>query len=485
MVISVKVDYHFRMPSSLNILIFISLLTLLTACGPQGATDDTPPSKAPAKPRPTGCRGCHPYQPPAKHGSCVSCHRGNSAAADKETAHAALVGAPAHPDAMDGACAACHPAEVKGVAASIHLTLKKEVNRVRRAFGAADELGSLLDIPAAPAPDTLLSLADDMLRRRCLRCHLYYAGDNYPATRHGQGCAACHLAYADGSLTDHAFVAPPRDEQCLSCHYGNVVGADYYGRFEQDYNWEYRVPFGSANAEAPPFGVGFHQLAPDVHQQAGMACVDCHPGTQLMGLGRAVSCRGCHDGGAPLPPNVRRTKKGRAVRTKITRKTLDIPLMRAPAHSVTGVDCAVCHAQWSFADSSLHLLRLDEPEYDEWMPLSRQGSFEAEYYIERALFDDTSDALAVMQDKITGEITPGIWLKSYSLRRWEDITTCRDNKGTLRVCRHRLDLRLSYVDRDGEVVFDEAAGAQRARLTPYWPHTIGKAGEFYRRRLGQ
>ena len=35
-------------------------------------------------------------------------------------------------------------------------------------------------------------------------------------------------------MQSHAF-STPTDKQCLSCHYGNYVGGDYYGRYEHDF----------------------------------------------------------------------------------------------------------------------------------------------------------------------------------------------------------------------------------------------------------
>ena len=160
----------------------------------------------------------------------------------------------------------------------MHFTLAREVNLVRKAFGAKETLSGLTQIPVADAPKDPLQLADDLLRRRCLRCHPYSSGDPYPYVNHGTGCAVCHLDFTDGAPTSHTFLATPGDKQCLQCHYGNWVGADYYGRFEHDFNTEYRTPYTTKESFTRPYGVEYHQLAPDIHQQKGMICVDCHSG---------------------------------------------------------------------------------------------------------------------------------------------------------------------------------------------------------------
>ncbi len=160
--------------------------------------------------------------------------------------------------------------------------------------------------------------------------------------------------------------------------------------------------------------------------------------------------------------------------------------MKDLAHGRYGakVACQVCHGQWSFADHGNHLLRQDDPDYEPWQALTRQGNAEIETKLEAVLFQDGAASEATMTDGITGSPSPGIWLQAYELRRWEEINTCLDGQGVLQVCRPILDLHLSYVNQDGEVVFDGVrplAGTQI--MLPYTPHTTGRAGAFYQQRL--
>ncbi|MDD5758923.1 MAG: hypothetical protein PHI06_07545 [Desulfobulbaceae bacterium] len=419
---------------------------------------------------------------------CVSCHNGVSEAREKQLAHTGLVGKPAHPEQMKATCGSCH-AEIVGRAAStLHFTVANKINLVLQAFGAKERLTSLVDIPICVAPTTRLQLAEDLLRRRCLRCHLYSAGDAYAATRHGTGCAACHLAFDNGSLRDHRFLARPTDWQCLSCHYGNRVGADYYGRFEHDYNWDYRTPFqAKAVEESPPYGVGFHQLSPDLHQQAGMSCIDCHGNKELMAGEGRLTCLTCHAAvlGKGGPTALKEVDGHRQLILRLSTKILDVPLMRNEAHERYGrqVACQVCHGQWSFADHGNHLLLQDTSDYLSWQALTRQGSAELERELNAALFHD-DDAEPSMVDGITGISRPGVWLQAYELRRWEEMNTCLDEQGVLQVCRPLLDLHLSYVNQDNEVVFDGVKpSAKMPVMQPYTPHTTGRAGAFYQGRL--
>lgn len=89
------------------------------------------------------------------------------------------------------------------------------------------------------------------------------------------------------------------DTVCLSCHSGNRVGADYHGFFERDYYYQYQQPFGSR----PWFGAFQHHLVKDVHQQAGLQCVDCHKEhveqsrmPRFEGEQPSVRCQDCHGG---------------------------------------------------------------------------------------------------------------------------------------------------------------------------------------------
>jgi len=472
----------------------MGLLLMVYGC----SRNDPPPSfssrsvageepSAPHQPA-TGCRGCHPLALDERHDfPCQDCHLGDGNASEQKAAHGGLIPQPAHPDRMSRFCGRCHGSIVEQVSASIHYTSAKEVNLVRQAFGNIKPLASLTAIPQeAVVPVSPGQLVDDLLRRRCLRCHVYSSGEAYPATRHGTGCAACHLGFVGGSLADHSFIARPSDQQCLGCHYGNRVGADYYGRFEHDLNWEYRTPLYAGEEKREPYGLGYHQLAPDLHQQAGMVCIDCHGAGELMAGTESLSCRSCHDGALAQGEGPVSKRDGRRELLLSCGKVVAVPVMADPAHARYGhkVGCQVCHGQWAFADYGTHLIRMDDPDYEPWQSLTRQGSAEIETRLETALFVDGGESEAIMDDGITGASSPGVWLLAYERRRWEDINTCLDRHGTLQVCRPILDLHLSYRKADGELVFDAITPDRGTpAMTPYTPHTTGKAGAFYLQRL--
>jgi hypothetical protein len=479
---------------------FFSLLLfplLLAACSDRSETADPEsiPMPKPAVVATRGCRQCHPVElDPAHAFGCSACHQGNEEALSREEAHAGLVVRPAHPNQMEKACGSCHDELVAQAARSLHFTLKNEINGVRRVFGAEEDLASLVDIPVTDRPATPLALADDLLRRRCLRCHLYYEGDPYPETRRGTGCAACHLAYGDGGMRSHRFTGPVADAQCLHCHYANTVGADYYGRYEHDFNWDYRTPYPPVRTEPPPYGVEYHQLAPDVHQRAGLACIDCHAGAELMGRAHgnetpaALSCESCHQWrpGQKMKGLSLAEEGGRVLLTlRFGGRKIPVPQMASPVHLTYAgrATCVLCHAQWSYSDQGTHLMRHDAEAYDPWYYLTTQSCYEVESLLEASLFgDETREPM--MTDKITGLPKPGIWYKGYELRRWELPLICPDQDGRLTICRPVLDLHLSYVDGEEKVIFDSVpARGPAGGVLPYTPHTIGKAGAFFRERL--
>jgi hypothetical protein len=438
-----------------------------------------------------GCLNCHAVTLDARHDlPCISCHQGDDTSSDKGKAHSGMIAQPAHPDSMEASCGACHRRQVDDIRQAGHFTLANLVNMTRRAFGAESDLKSMAEIPEAKTPETPLALVDDLLRRRCLRCHLFFKGDDWPAVTHGTGCAACHLDYNNGRLSTHTFLAIPGDRQCLSCHYGNRVGFDYYGRFEHDLNAEYRTPYTTKEEHFRPYGVEYHELAPDIHQQRGLVCTDCHSGQDLMRHGeQRPSCIGCHDTtrlGRSLPERVRKTDNGYVFLAGPEKREHPLPLMSDPAHQPPNnkVACQVCHAQWSFNDFGKHLLLSQNEDVDDWERLTTQGSSEVTKLLENNT-DFQKDAIfPAMSDKIHFRNTPGIWYKGFIMRRWEGLHLMKHGIYDLEVSRPLLDLYISWLDGNGHVQYDShPSEASNNGLYRYTPHTTGKAGLLYRQRL--
>ena len=433
-------------------------LILFCACSPE------PPSPL-AK---TGCNICHKVTiDPAHDIGCTKCHKGDEKAKTLKAAHKGLIPRPAHPDHMAEACGGCHPKEVARAAASRHFTLKDEIGGVWGAFFPDEPAPSVKDLPIEEPPRTEKGIVANALRRRCLLCHVYYEGDDYSGVRRGTGCAACHLPIKAGTCIkgriDHRFNLAVKDKNCLACHYGNFVGWDYYGRFEKDYEEGYRAPLVKGRHIPRPYGIEWHEMTPDIHKKYGMTCTDCHakgPCQRKNGGQERPSCLGCHD-----------TKAGAGEARQMDPQT--------PGHrdsDLGRVSCEACHAVWGFYDEGRSLVLQDNPIFDDWTYLSVQGSSEVEDVVSRYLAGALRGPV-VMLDKINGKTRPGMWFQVFYERRWWPVMLGEDKNGRLRVMRPLLDISISYLNAQGNAVFDNLK-PKTPPLVPYTPHTTGAADTF-------
>ncbi len=460
----------------LRMMFLPTVLVLLLAGGCQPPYGDSGLGK-------TGCRRCHQVKLDPNHDfRCSLCHRGVPGGWLKREAHKGLVLHPAGPGYARIFCKRCHEKAQSSAARSIHYTLNREIGIVWQAFFPEDTPPSILEIHGEENPQDERSLIRDLLARRCLRCHVYYQGDSYRGTRHGTGCAACHM---DPGTSGHEFYKQPREQNCLSCHYANFIGWDYEGRFEKDYPEDFRAPLLRGKHIKRPFGVEWISMGPDLHKKAGMTCLDCHdkgpfhPGKNQQGPGKNL-CLNCH-----------------------------VPDSRIIGHrsgDFSRVDCAACHAVWQGLDLGRDLMRLDRPDLEDWKFLAVQGSSEIEDLTDKWADSDEMppENALTMADKITGTKYPGLWMAGFLQRRWGPVVLgeCRD--GTISVIRPMLDLAVSYVNEMEETVIDSlrpqsggpSGNCQVSKIvyppriqlkplpSPYlWlpckPHTLGKA-DFFR-----
>jgi hypothetical protein len=123
------------------------------------------------------------------------------------------------------------------------------INQTRFLWGAQPDAGPRYAAAASkglqllPTYEDSGALVDDLLRRRCLGCHLGASGPGRPAGAQGAPgrgapCLACHILSgsekiaADQKLPEAGDKARSRattavpSPQCLHCHRGNYVGAD-------------------------------------------------------------------------------------------------------------------------------------------------------------------------------------------------------------------------------------------------------------------
>ena len=245
---------------------------------------------------------------------CAPCHLGNPLAFDKERAHEGLEREPGALSTVRETCGreGCHAREAAHLSSSPMARAAGIVSVDRFAFGeipSPDGAETMDDILRAANP----TAAQRHLRKLCAGCHLgtRRASRDDLISGNGSGCAACHVARR---LDDKPRPHPPvdskvTDDRCFGCHSGSGrIALSYQGLVEVEKD----EPFAHA--------------APDVHQTAGMACIDCHLHTDLMGDGVArthkedqveITCEACHGpvrAGGEVP--------WRLVRDEISKETL-------------------------------------------------------------------------------------------------------------------------------------------------------------------
>ncbi len=259
--------------------------------------------------------------------------------------------------------------------------------------------------------------ADDQWRKFCARCHLWSTRESGPST-HLEGCAACHVKTSkdgryhgkDVTLRDlppvrgerHELTAAIEVDQCFRCHNrSSRIALNYQGWMESD---GYGTPFRHGGfAPSPLSGErGIMHLAPDVHFEKGMHCIDCHTAVDTMGDGNLygrmrdqveISCPDCHGSADAeprfqriehaedypvwasrslrMPPNepghqvaltrrngvlinVRKEKNEVALYSKVSGKrhlirviTGEPGIHRIQGHGSSSMECYACHTRWA------------------------------------------------------------------------------------------------------------------------------------------
>jgi len=311
--------------------------------GPTPGAPNTLPSPLPVVlGRPEGCLLCHTgvtglgnsHRPEAV--GCASCHGGDIFTLDKARAHARMALIPGNLASAKPSCGqtACHAPIIPRVERSVMATMRGIIAVNRIVFGEA--------VPAAGAGLAHVerlghTAADTHLRQLCASCHLgaqkAALGPNDEQSR-GGGCNACHLSYnatavsaliryeqqkargAAEAPTVHPALSLEIDNgQCFGCHSRS-------GRISTSYEGWHEVhepPAGATGAEMPSPSQFrtledervFERVMPDIHQQRGLDCIDCHTSIEVMGDGVVharkadqlrIGCEDCHGApGADLP----------------------------------------------------------------------------------------------------------------------------------------------------------------------------------------
>jgi hypothetical protein len=270
-----------------------------------------------------GCLVCHDnvvgiedaHNPSAL--GCRSCHGGNPFTLDKDLAHREMNLNPGNLADAPRSCgtAACHADIPKRVANSIMSTMSGVVTVDRFVFGQSKSLNSLAHIK-----DIGHSAADQHLRDLCANCHLgHMKTDPGSVTQQsrGGGCNACHLNYSDSAkvsltlakarLKEGVFYHPQlnltvSDEHCFGCHSRSGRIALTYEGWQETLLEKENIPSDGMYKVLDDQRV-LKFIREDVHLKAGMACIDCHISTELMGDEKLyahkeeqvrIKCEDCH-----------------------------------------------------------------------------------------------------------------------------------------------------------------------------------------------
>ncbi len=310
------------------------------------------------------CLPCHAgieeISPAHKDISCTKCHGGDGTTEDEKAAHKGMVSNPADLAVAAKYCGVCHEdhdQHIARVSGSLMSTYAGGINSTRYAWGAQSSIKATYATKAVgglktiPTYDESKELVDDLLRKKCLRCHLNSAAPNRQGDYRATGCAACHMVYANDGRTMtgdkaiqealskrsgkldisgigpnakrgyplvHKFTTAIPTVQCVRCHSGNRTGTDFLGMAEHDYEKTYRSPRFEGRIPPTLYGIEQHFLKSDIHYERGMACVDCHSQLEVHGDGKSydlanqavmVRCQDCH--GTPTSqPKTKKVRKG-------------------------------------------------------------------------------------------------------------------------------------------------------------------------------
>lgn len=466
------------------------------------------------------CVSCHEAQAnmdPSHAFACVRCHGGDPRAEDTERAHAGIVSDPGDLKELHKTCGKCHPEEAKRVKSSAMALAPRMIAHTRFAFGAQKEPtpvhGTMADhaLSLVPHPSRSSNLGDDLLRRSCLRCHLYTRGSDRWGEHRGVGCSACHVPYAnsaDGKSKSHSIIRSTGITACLKCHNGNRVGADYVGLYEKDFHRGFHSPYVGGAQGPTIYGAEQHRLTSDVHFRAGMPCTDCHTLDEIHGSGKTptspepgvcISCESCHVRGDH--PAVLKTPEGTMTLLRGGGRTVPRWKSSSIAHRVdahrTKVRCSACHAAWSFQDYGLHLMLEERADYWKWAPISEQNDPQIQALLRRYVgtFVNFVPPLTgpvppvpegqwgppLTRDWISGEERPGAWYRGHTARRWSRPPLGQDHRGRVSVMRPMHQYVVSHVDAQGKLLLDRKIpttghGLPALIFNPYAPHTIARKG---------
>ncbi len=447
-------------PGSLRIAFALLALASVVVCS--NSTLESRVEGAPSSG--SSCVDCHAGiedMHPAAFLSCVDCHGGDATQRQKQQAHVHSLLAdkkdervaaidedlawrrfknPMDLRVVSQTCGECHEELVNHLETSLHGTTAGHLSDGYYEMGLLEKKGSVYSVFNVPKwksgdgrvesltqvppfrdrlpEDEIATHFTDLARKECMQCHLWSEGRavrgrvGFDGDYRGEGCAACHVAYALDGMSEslderarrsepghprtHTMTLSPSTETCTSCHYGDAsIGLAFRGLSQ--------LPPG---APGGPEVAGTTQALlnrqfymndpatcpPDIHHERGMHCVDCHVLEGVMGDGALegamehqveISCQACHgtfdapstlttESGIPLR-HLRREGEGVILTSKVTGEEHYVAQVvnlinpehhefneeahRAMTSAHADVECYTCHAGWNVNFLGFHFDR--------------------------------------------------------------------------------------------------------------------------------
>jgi len=497
--------------TSALLFLLLALAFLGSSCGLPGAKNSS-------------CETCHEGIEPASasHGSCESCHGGDPAAKEKEASHKSMFGGknPSDPSAWEKGCGECHRYQLErvksglmhtnaGMIRNIQLTWEGEDGKRYAARGADayDESGNPMRLAGV---EDLPGLSGELYRKFCSLCHVGLESAGVYAAGHASGCAACHFPFNDRGTYEggdptvkgkppysstHALVPLPDNRVCFRCHNrSGRIALSYEGLYDGN-NSLVPTRGGSPGPTMISGGRNVTRIAPDIHSEKGMDCIDCHTSRDVMGDGYAyrnlyrqteTACEDCHGSGNAAPRFEEVTRENdEAVRESRSYKVRVRPGMRmaltakgrkysnvfvldnavlvlgkrtgkrfrskvvtgTPEHVVAGherLECHACHSRTVVQCYGCH-----------------------------TRYDRTKTA----RDYIRGKDTPGAFSETEDLRKLYPFPLAVNQKGRISPVTPGCQTFVTVIDEEGRVVKEEAVarfrGKRQLRFAPFYSHNTG------------
>lgn len=302
-------------------VLFVGIFSLLGAIGCGGFRSEG-----------SSCVDCHRglEKTSASHGDCAACHGGNPTVTVKDISHRGMLGGknPSSPQVWEKTCGRCHAYQLARVRTTIMTTNTGMIRNIQRSWEGED--GKLYatrpqeTFAADGSPlrlenvEDLNNLSGELYRKFCSLCHVATESNQVWTGSHGAGCAACHFPYNDNATyqgrdqtvkgkwpysASHEMAALPNNEVCFRCHNrSGRIALSYQGLNDGNNGL---VPTDGGNPGPKLIGGlrNVTSIAPDIHYEKGMECIDCHTSRDVMGDGYAyrnmylqteIRCEDCH-----------------------------------------------------------------------------------------------------------------------------------------------------------------------------------------------